>query len=102
MCFFNLAEHACLQRSESFSSWKILICMKKYFQKVTQFSQGNNVLHATASNRHGFLWVGAYVSSSQLNRPIWSKQNLSPPRNRRRAGSSLFKKILNSHWEIMC
>jgi hypothetical protein len=53
--------------------------MKYYFQKLTKFSKGNNVLDAAAYNIDGFLWRDTCVPSSQLNRPIWKKQILSPP-----------------------
>jgi hypothetical protein len=39
------------------------------FQKLTQFSQANNVLDAAASNINGFLWRDTWVSSTQLNIP---------------------------------
>jgi hypothetical protein len=34
---------------------KILMCSKISFQKLTKFSQGNNVLDAPASNTDSFL-----------------------------------------------
>jgi hypothetical protein len=79
ICFFNLAEEAYLEQNEPFSTLKTMICRKYSFQKQTQFSQGNNVLDATASNIDGFLWRGSCVFSIQLNRPIWSKQSLCTP-----------------------
>jgi hypothetical protein len=50
-----------------------------FLQKLTQFSQGNNVLGITASNTHGFVSRGTCVPSTQLNRPIFNKESLSPP-----------------------
>jgi hypothetical protein len=44
---------------------KILICSKYYFQKWTQFSNGNNVPGDPASNTHGFLWIDICVSSTR-------------------------------------
>jgi hypothetical protein len=49
------------------------------FKKLTPFSHGNNVLDAAASNVDSFLWKEICVSSTQMNRPIWSKQSPSPP-----------------------
>ena len=40
---------------------------------------GNNVLDAPAPNIDGFLLGDICVSSSQLNRPGWNKESLSPP-----------------------
>jgi hypothetical protein len=48
------------------------------FQKLSLFSQGNNVLDAAASNINGYLWRDPCVSSSQPNGPIYSKQRLPP------------------------
>jgi hypothetical protein len=48
----------------------------KIFLK-TQFSQGNNVLDAPASDTNGFLWRDTCVFSTQLKRPIWKKESLS-------------------------
>jgi hypothetical protein len=58
-----------------------VICRKYCFPKLTEFSQENNVLDFAASSVFGFLWRGTWVSSTQLNRPIWRKQSLSPPWN---------------------
>jgi hypothetical protein len=44
------------------------------FEQRNQFSFGNNVLDAALSNIRDFLWRDTSVSSTQLNRPIWSKQ----------------------------
>jgi hypothetical protein len=53
-------------------------CRKYSFHNLTQFSQGNNVLDAAASNIEGLLWRGeVHVSSIQANRPIRSKQSQS-------------------------
>jgi hypothetical protein len=51
-------------------------CRKYSFKKLSQFPQGNNVLDAEAYNIYGFLWRVTYVSSTQLNRPIWMKTYL--------------------------
>jgi hypothetical protein len=44
-----------------------------FFQKVTQFSQGNNMLHPPVSNTNDCLWRITCVSSTQQNMPIWIK-----------------------------
>jgi hypothetical protein len=79
LCFFNFAEYDYLEQNEPFSTMKILIFRKYFFQKITQFSQGNNMLGAAVSNIDGFLWIDTSVSSCQLNSPICIKQSLSPP-----------------------
>jgi hypothetical protein len=42
------------------------------------FSLGNNVLDTSASNIDGFLSGGTWVSSTQMNILIGSKQILTP------------------------
>jgi hypothetical protein len=44
-----------------------------------QFSQGNNVIDAAASDLDGFLWRDTWDSSTQLNRPVWNEESRSPP-----------------------
>jgi hypothetical protein len=44
-----------LEENEPFTILKILIGRKDSFQKLTQFSHGNNVLEAAASNIDGFF-----------------------------------------------
>jgi hypothetical protein len=48
------------------------------FQKRTLSSLGNIVLGAAASNIDGFLSRGTWVSSTQMNIPMGSKQILTP------------------------
>jgi hypothetical protein len=38
-----------------------------------------NVLDIPASNKHGFLWRDTCISSTQLNKPVWNEESLSPP-----------------------
>jgi hypothetical protein len=59
-----------MKRNEPFYILKTMICRKYSFQKLTQLSQGNNVLDVPASNTDGFLLKDTCVSSTQLNRPI--------------------------------
>jgi hypothetical protein len=68
-----------LEQNELFSTLKTMICRKYSFQKLNEFSQGNNVPDVPASNSDGFLWRDTCVSSTQLNRPICRKQSLFPP-----------------------
>jgi hypothetical protein len=79
LCFFNFAEYDYLEQNEPFSTMKILIFRKYFFQKITQFSQGNNMLGAAVSNIDGFLWRDIWVSLSQMNRHIGSTRSLSTP-----------------------
>jgi hypothetical protein len=70
-----------LEQPEPYSTLKTLICRKYAFQKLTQLSQGKNVLDDPASKADGFLYRETYISSTQLNRPIWNKMSLSSPEN---------------------
>jgi hypothetical protein len=63
--------------NRAFSYLKILICRKYSFQKLTQFSQGYNVIDSNSCNTHGFLSRDISVSSTWLNRPTRSKQTTS-------------------------
>jgi hypothetical protein len=78
MCFFKYAEEAYLKQNESFSTLKSLIYRKYFFQKLTDISQGNNVLDAPASMTDAFHWRATCVFSTLLNMPIWNKKSLSP------------------------
>jgi hypothetical protein len=68
-------------RKKPITTLKHLLCRKYSIQKVTQFSQRNNVLGAVASGINGFLWRDSCVSSTHENRPIKEHQSLSAPRN---------------------
>jgi hypothetical protein len=57
---------------------KNLSSRKFSFQKVMQFSQGNNVLDAPASSTDSPLSKDTCVSSTQVNRDIRNKESLSP------------------------
>jgi hypothetical protein len=50
-----------------------------FLSKTNSIFTGSNVIDAAASNIAGFLWRDTSVSSTQLNKPIWRKQSLSPP-----------------------
>jgi hypothetical protein len=78
MYVFNLAGYLYLEQNEPFSTLKTLIGSMYFFQKLPQFSQGKNVLDVEAYNTDGFLWRVTFVSSTQLNRPIWT-ESLSGP-----------------------
>jgi hypothetical protein len=49
------------------------------FQKLTQLSQGNNVLVAHASSTDSFLSRDTRVSSIQLKKPVSNKMSGSNP-----------------------
>jgi hypothetical protein len=68
-----------MENIEPISTLKSVICRKYIFQKLTQFSQGNNVLDASAPNIGVSLWRDVCVSSTQMNSPTWNKKNLSLP-----------------------
>jgi hypothetical protein len=53
--FLQLSSIGLFIEIEPISTLKHLICRKYSFQKLTQFSQENNVLDATVSNIDGFL-----------------------------------------------
>jgi hypothetical protein len=52
-------------------------CRKYSFQKVTQLSQGNNILDVPASNTGGFLSRDTRVTSAQHNRPMQQTESIS-------------------------
>jgi hypothetical protein len=73
--------HSCIGlfgKKLAFSTLKILSCWKYSFKKITQLSQGKNVLDAAALNKDDFLWRDTVVSSTQMSSPIWSKESLFP------------------------
>jgi hypothetical protein len=47
--------------------------MKYSFQKLMQFSQGNNVLEVPASNTGSVLSRDTFISSTQGYKPVWKK-----------------------------
>jgi hypothetical protein len=47
--------------------------MKHFFQKLSQFSQGNDALDAAASNIDAFLWRDPCVTTTQPNSPLWNR-----------------------------
>jgi hypothetical protein len=54
MFFCNLPEKDDLEQTEPNSTLKHLSCTKYSFQNLNQFSQGNIMLDAAASNVHDF------------------------------------------------
>jgi hypothetical protein len=91
MCFFYSAEQASWEQTEPISTLRTMSFKKYSFPKLTQFSQGKNVLDAPASTSDGGLWTDTCVSSTQLNKPIWNKHSLSPLLKPHLAESILFK-----------
>jgi hypothetical protein len=71
MCFFNSDELAYLEQTMPIAKLKYLTFSKYSFQKVTQFSLGNNLVDAPVSNIDGFLSRDTCISSTQVTRPIW-------------------------------
>jgi hypothetical protein len=67
--FLQLSSIGLFEKNEPFPTLKTTFSTKYSFQKLTQFSQGDNVLDAADSNVDGFLWRDVCVSSTQLNRP---------------------------------
>jgi hypothetical protein len=68
-----------LDTNEPFSTLKTMIFRKYSLENLPHFSQGDNVLDSAASTIDSFLWRDTYVSPTQLNMSIRSKQSLSPP-----------------------
>jgi hypothetical protein len=64
MGFCNLSEYTYLEQIEVISSLKHLGCKKYSFQKLSQFSQGNNILDAPASTTNRVLSRDTFVSST--------------------------------------
>jgi hypothetical protein len=67
-----------LEQNELFSTLKTMICRKYSFQKLIPILKGTTVVDAPASNTDSFPSRDTCVSTTLLNRPIWSKQSLSP------------------------
>jgi hypothetical protein len=55
MTFFKSDEYTYWEQTDLNSTFENLSCRKDSFQKLTIFSQGNNVLYAATSNRNSFL-----------------------------------------------
>jgi hypothetical protein len=68
-----------LEINEPFSTLKILTCRKYSFQKLSKFSEVNNVIDSAASYTHGFLLRDMPDSSTQVYRTTWNKERLSVP-----------------------
>jgi hypothetical protein len=68
--------------------------------KLTQFSNGNNVQDAAASNIDAFLWRDTCVCSTQLNSPIWKNRAYDNVK-KQYSGSIPFKNYLKSHKETL-
>jgi hypothetical protein len=59
--FFKSGEKAYLEKAEPKFTMKHLSCKKDCFQKLTQFSQDNNVEDVHASNADVFLSRDTYI-----------------------------------------
>jgi hypothetical protein len=64
------------EQSECYSNLKTLRGRQYYFQKLTQFSYGNNVQDPPASNIDGFHPRDTWVSTIQLYRTMVNKVNV--------------------------
>jgi hypothetical protein len=77
LCLFNSAKQAYLEQRDPISTLKYWSWRKYSFQKVSQFSQVNNLLHAPASTTHGFLSGDIWASSPYLKGCIGKLEPLS-------------------------
>jgi hypothetical protein len=77
--FLQLSRIGLFGTNVPLSSFKIVIYRQYSFQKLTEFSQGYNALDANVSNVHEILSRDICVSSTSVNKPIWSKESLSLP-----------------------
>jgi hypothetical protein len=62
MGLFKSDKYTYWEQTDPNPTFKKLSCRKDSFQKLTKFSQGNNVFYAMAFNKDGFLWRDACVS----------------------------------------
>jgi hypothetical protein len=77
--FLQLSWTGQLEQTESNSTLKTIIFMKYSIPKLTQFSHRHIMIDA-GSFWHIWLSLERFMCfSTQLNRPIWRKQSLSPP-----------------------
>jgi hypothetical protein len=70
-------------------------------QKLTQFSQQNNVLDPTLSDIDALLSRNARISSTQVNGPIWNKWEVLPLENPD-TGYIPFKRVTQFSQVTMC
>jgi hypothetical protein len=54
-----------MKQNEHFSTLKTMICRKYSFQKLTEFSQGKDVLNAAAPNIDFFCFLEVHVLLQQ-------------------------------------
>jgi hypothetical protein len=94
--FLQLSWIGLLGKNEHFYILKMLIGRIYSLQKLTQYSEGNNVLDVASTRIDSFLWRGTCVSSPQLNRRMWNKMSLSPLWKLWWTWSTSFKRALNS------
>jgi hypothetical protein len=71
--FLQLTWIGLFGKKERISTLKNLSCRKCSFHKLTQFSQGINVVPGESCNINVFLWRDTCVSLTQLNKPVWNK-----------------------------
>jgi hypothetical protein len=81
MCFLNSAQKGLFAANGTFLHHENSDFQDVFLSKLTQFSQGINVLDAPISNTDGFLWRNMCVSQTSLSGPIWRNQSLPPPWN---------------------
>jgi hypothetical protein len=77
--FLQPGDQIYLEQREPKSTLKKQSCQTYLFQKVTQFSQGCNVLDTPASKPDAVLVRDTCISSTQLERSIWNKGSQSQP-----------------------
>jgi hypothetical protein len=63
MCSYKVAEESYLEQKEPIYTFKTMTCIKRSFQNLSQFWQGNYVLYGHASKIDGFLLSDTCVSS---------------------------------------
>jgi hypothetical protein len=91
LVFLQLSWIALFEAKGANSTLKDLPFWKNFFQKLTQFSQGNKLLKSPASNRNVFRSRDTCISWTELNKHILGKMRLSSQWKLWFAGCILFK-----------
>jgi hypothetical protein len=81
MWFLNLAQQSNCEKTVPISTLKGMLSTKCSFQEVTQFSLCNNILNTPNPNQDSFLVSDMWVTSTELNRPIWNKDPITTLKN---------------------
>jgi hypothetical protein len=78
MCFFKSVEWDIWKKERKSAPYKPKL-PEVFCLKSKSTLTGKNVLNAPDCDTNGFISRDTCVSSTQVKRPIWNKESLSPP-----------------------